>query len=41
MLSSTVRYPTNMSPLGELLLKEAAKRGLRPQEGKSAQPTND
>ena len=33
--------PNEYEPARELLLKEAAKRGLKPQEGESAQPTND
>ena len=33
--------PNEYGPARELLLKEAAERGLKPQEGEPAQPTND
>ena len=33
--------PNEYEPARELLLKEAAERGLKPQEGEPAQPTND
>ena len=33
--------PNEYEPARELLLKEAAERGLTPQEGESAQPTKD